>query len=151
MALVTSLFLARIAWGGERLPAADPHARRGWLFSFFLWLVLTLPLLVLVKPAVTALIIKLTATLPLGRDPGLDYASSGTLFMIGWLALFGILAGWGGIAGKNRRGLDAPPAGVAGSGVVAGVRGRHNRKKSHAAQPLHGQGTGTAGGDGRGR
>lgn len=73
--------------------------RRGRLFGFVLWLVLLLPVMVLIKPRLTAWIMMAGWNMPvLGHGEPLDYTIAGTLFMIVWLALIAALASAGRLA-----------------------------------------------------
>jgi 4-amino-4-deoxy-L-arabinose transferase-like glycosyltransferase len=92
LATVCALFLGRIRQNAAAVRAAEAPGRRGWLYAFVLWSVLSLPLLVLLKPPLTRLIMLLGARVPLGRDVGLDFAAAGTLMTMGWVALLGGLA-----------------------------------------------------------
>lgn len=94
LALLGGLFLGRLPSDFAALSPPAPDRRRGGWFAFVLLLVLTLPLLILVKPAASLLIMKLAVNVHVGRDPGLNYAASATLFMMGWLAGLAVLAPW---------------------------------------------------------
>lgn len=93
LAILAALLLARVSRAAPRLPDPDRSGRRrGWLFRMFHAFVLTLPLLALFKAPGTALIMRLGSGVRLGKDPGLDYAAAGSLFMLFWLAPLALLA-----------------------------------------------------------
>lgn len=92
LAVVSALFLGRSLRTAAALPQDNLPGRGNWLYSYVLWAVLTLPVLVLLKPLVSYLFMVLGHGLHIGRDAGLSYAVAGTFFMMLWLPMLALLA-----------------------------------------------------------
>jgi len=111
LAILSALFI----FDGSRRRAADAEQGRGAagpLYSFFLWAVLLLPLMVVLKAPVTRWILASTARLPIGENAGLDLCTAGVPFVAAWLGLLAVLARWGMPGVRLAQAVVAPPARV---------------------------------------
>lgn len=88
MALTATVFISR----KDRLPrrwcSDSDLSPEGFSFSnFVLWLLLSLPVLLLVKPVVTNMLLNITGAINLGEQPGFSPAAAGTVVAFFWLLL----------------------------------------------------------------
>ena len=93
LAILASLFLARCLARRCSFQQGIPRPPRFKSLYFMLfWFVLLLPVMILIKPWVSGLLMILLQDIHVTKNPGIDYSTAATLFMGCWLLLFPILA-----------------------------------------------------------
>lgn len=87
MAIVATIFLFK----KHRLITQSPYKYesilRHTIYYYILWVVLSLPAFLLIKPPATKAIMNITLGTDLGKQPGFSPAAAGTVFTLAWLIL----------------------------------------------------------------
>jgi 4-amino-4-deoxy-L-arabinose transferase-like glycosyltransferase len=95
LAVLSGLFFARSIRNTSNTFQVDfflPFRNSKRMFSFWLWAVLLIPLMLVIKPWVSRILMDIGQNIPLGRHQGIGLGSAGTFFMVFWFFMLWALA-----------------------------------------------------------
>jgi hypothetical protein len=94
LAVPATLFISRSlnqlsTWNQKNF---NPVQHVGYIYSFVLWALLLLPLMLALKPMAARGFMSIFRDVQIGNQPGIEYEAAGTLFMAAWFMMLLIIS-----------------------------------------------------------